>query len=232
MLLVKGNAKLGNKIWQFSLPAGLTCPGKSELCNDRCYAQKGFFVMPSAKVSLAARLTASKRDDFVTSMLAEIDKVKPRTIRCHVSGDYYSAEYVKKWYEIVRACPTVRFFCYTRSWRVDDIRPELSKLSRLKNMNMWWSVDQETGLPKDPPKRVMLAYMSISLNDAPAEKIHLTFRDYPFRDMVQKKMNGVFVCPPENGVNTDMTCEQCGNCWRREPEDVTNSKRIALQLAA
>ena len=36
-----GNTKLG-KMPNFSIPAGDTCPGKSEFCKD-CYAQKGFF---------------------------------------------------------------------------------------------------------------------------------------------------------------------------------------------
>jgi hypothetical protein len=230
MLLVKGNSKLGRKIWGFSLPAGSTCPGKSDICNDRCYAQKGFFVMPSAKAAFKKRLAATKRDDFVLAMTAEIAKVRAEIVRIHISGDMYDAEYAHKWYEIVKASPATVFFMYTRSWRVDEIRPELAKIAALPNMRMWWSVDQETGMPTKLPKRVRTAYMAITINDAPPKKAHLAFRDYPVRGLIQKKMNDVLVCPPENGVNTGMTCEQCGNCWRRPPEDAINSKRIALKL--
>lgn len=237
-MLVKGNSKLGKTIWQFSIPAGSTCPGRTKLCSERCYAQKGFFLMPSVQRAQERNEEATRRDDFVEQMVAEICTVKAHIVRIHVAGDYYSAAYVKKWREIVKACPDVRFFTYTRSWhkeaaRLDPaLRTELTNLSKCKNVRMWWSVDAETGPPEELPKRIRCAYLAINKDDIPDESMHLVFRDYPMRGTEQKRINGVMVCPPENGV-THLTCEKCGFCWRRDPQ---KSKpvpgRMALPLIA
>jgi hypothetical protein len=233
-MLARGNVKLGKQIWCFSIPAGPTCPGKSELCGSLCYAQKGFFVMPSVKRSQQRNWEASQLGDFVEHMTEEIRKRKCRVIRIHVAGDYYSAEYVRKWHQIVKACPDVIFFTYTRSWRVPEIDKELRNYVKLRNLRMWYSVDQETGYPKRVSKRVRLAYMSVALHDVPAHKSDLVFRDYGGRAVVQKRMNGVLVCPPENGA-TDVTCEKCGVCWRRveaPPKGAPDARRVPLALVA
>ena len=50
-------------------------------------------------------------------MIAEVHRRWAGCVRIHVSGDFNSAEYVRKWVAIARACPTTRFYAYTRSWR-------------------------------------------------------------------------------------------------------------------
>lgn len=225
MLLVRGNSKIGKNIWQFSIPAGKTCPGKSFLCNDRCYAQKGMFQFSNVKESLERRLEASKRDDFVSQIIKEIIRKNINVVRIHVAGDYYSAAYVKKWHEIVKACANTIFFTYTRSWRIPDINKELRRLAKCKNCRMWYSADMETGYPKIIPKNIRIAYMSVNTTDIPAQKCKIVFRDYGIRDKPQKKINFVQVCPPENGVNTDFTCEKCKICWRDE-----TSKLLSLPM--
>jgi hypothetical protein len=62
-----GNTKLG-KLPSFSLPAGSTCPGKSEFCQG-CYAQKGFFQMPRLQSTYAQNLEVSQGDTFVDAMI-------------------------------------------------------------------------------------------------------------------------------------------------------------------
>lgn len=230
-LLVKGNNKLGNSIWQFSIPAGSTnCPGRSELCDDRCYAQRGMFAMPNVQASLRKRLAASKRKDFVQKMIEEILRVKARTIRVSVSGDFYSPEYVRKWHEIVKSTPETVYFTYTRSWRVPEIYEELKAFARLKNLRLWFSVDQETGIPPKIPKNVRLAYMQVDIKDVPSHKMDLVFRDYPIRGSIHKYINGVQVCPPENGV-TELTCEKCGICYsNRVVKKGLPDKNIRMQL--
>lgn len=233
-MLAKGNSKLGKTIWCFSIPAGASCPGKSEICSSRCYAQKGFFVMPSVQRAQENNWEITRRGDFVEQMLDELKKKKATVVRIHVAGDYYSAEYVRKWIQIVRACPDIKFFTYTRSWRIPEIRKVLTELSHCPNVRMWWSVDKETGDPPNRPKTVRCAYMAVDLNDIPDTKMDLVFRDYPMRGIEQKHINGVLVCPPENGV-TKLTCEKCGLCWRRNgpvPKGPSDSTRVALPLVA
>ena len=45
-LLVAGNEKLAPTVTHFDLPAGIACPGKSQLCYTRCYARKNRFAFP------------------------------------------------------------------------------------------------------------------------------------------------------------------------------------------
>jgi hypothetical protein len=233
-MLVQGNSKLGRLIWGFSIPAGDTCPGKSERCDDRCYAQKGMFVMPAVKRAHARNLEATKMSDFADRIIEEIRKHKCSVVRIHVAGDYYSVAYIQKWHKIVKACPDVRFFTYTRSWRLPKLREAIEKYVKdCPNLRMWYSVDGETGNPVRVPKRVRTAYMAVAMHDIPSNKMDLVFRDYGIRGAVQKRINGVLVCPPENGV-TDLTCEKCGICWQRTtvPKGPPDSKRLALSLVA
>jgi hypothetical protein len=168
-------------------------------------------------------------------MIDEIRKRKCKVVRVHVAGDFYSAEYVAKWTEVVKACPDIIFYAYTRSWRIPDINDELTKLASYSNVRLWFSVDAETGAPVNVPHRVRTAYLSVDSNDIPAHTMDLVFRDYGSRGMIQKRLNGIIVCPPENGV-TDITCEQCGICWKKTtpitkgPRDIPN--RIPLALVA
>lgn len=233
-MLVRGNTKLGNSIWCFSIPAGETCPGKSQLCDDRCYAQRGMFVMPSVKRSHHRNLESTYLSDFSERMIEEIRKHKCHVIRIHVAGDFYNGEYVRKWHAVAKACPDVIFFVYTRSWRVPSIREDIVRLVKdCPNLRMWYSIDDETGVPQRVPAGVRTAYMSVAAYDIPEHSMDLVFRDYGIRGTVQKHINGVLVCPPENGI-THLTCEKCGICWRRTtvPKGTPDSARIPLSLIA
>lgn len=193
------------------------------------------FVMPSVQRSHANNLAASKRKGFVEDIIDEIQTKRMKVVRIHVAGDYYNAAYVEKWHEIVKACPNTIFFTYTRSWRVPAIESAIKEFIKCKNLRMWYSIDGETGYPSRIPARVRTAYMSITMNDIPDhKKTDLVFRDYGIRGAVQKRVNGVTVCPPENGI-TKLTCEQCGICWRRSesvPKGIPDNKRMSLQLVA
>ena len=67
-----GNTKLG-KIPNFSIPAGDTCPGKSDFCQG-CYAQKGFFQMPRLQSTYAQNLELTQGDSFVDAMIDRIQQ--------------------------------------------------------------------------------------------------------------------------------------------------------------
>jgi hypothetical protein len=233
-MLVRGNSKLGRSIWVWSIPASTTCPGKTELCDSRCYAQRGFYVMPSVKRAHERNLESSRMDDFAARIVDEINKKHITTLRIHSSGDFYSTAYIKKWHTVVKACPDTRFFTYTRSWRLSDMSKALTAFVKdCPNLKMWYSVDQQTGYPKRVPKGVRTAYMSVAVYDVPTHNTDLVFRDYGIRGTQQKYINGVLVCPPENGVS-DLTCEQCGICWRRDkpvPKGIPD-RRTPLKLVA
>lgn len=113
-LLQLGNSKLGSAIHVWSLPAVQTCPGRTPTCERLCYATKSRFTLSVVRDRLQWNLAQAFRDDFVSRMAREITRKGVIVLRVHVSGDFMSAEYAKKWLDIFRLCPKVRFYAYTR----------------------------------------------------------------------------------------------------------------------
>ncbi len=223
-LLGLGNRKLGEQIHTFSIPAIKTCPGRSNTCEKACYATRG--TMRFAQKSYSRRWKESKKSNFAEMVTKELRHRGATKVRIHCSGDFYSPAYVRKWIAIVRASPGIRFFVYTRSWRVPKIRKELKVLAREKNIRVWYSCDAETGLPSSISRRVRIAYMATSDSDLPRGRPDLVFRVK--RTTVKKFSGGRLVCPSENGV-TDTTCSRCGICW--QDLEKKDARRIALPLA-
>jgi hypothetical protein len=89
-------------------------------------------------------------------MIAHIQQAtrKVKVFRIHVSGDFYSAAYTRKWIQIVKALPEVQFYAYTRSWRVETIKPALEELRTLPNMQLFASMDATIDEPAPEGWRV------------------------------------------------------------------------------
>jgi hypothetical protein len=212
-LLVRGNRKLGDAIFSFSLPAGSTCPGQSPSCARHCYAKHGHYVHPNVRALYARNLELTHSPAFVGLMRAEVRRTLARVVRIHGSGDFYSPEYARKWVDVAHATKETRYFAFTRSWRVPEIREELTLLARLRNVRLWFSCDKDTGVPATQPKRVKLAWMQTSPEDVPP-RVDLVFRIRSLRNTTVKRIGLTLVCPVENGI-TKTTCGQCGFCWQR-----------------
>jgi hypothetical protein len=198
------NRKLGAGIWQFSIPAKKTCPGKTAICALVCYVGKGMTAMPSRQKEYRQAHRFSLTEDFVPAMIAFIAKHDVRMIRIHVSGDFYSAEYAEKWLRIAMACPQVGIYTYTRSWREADILPVLQRLAARPNVQLFFSEDRETG--RSPRVRgVLRAFMLVDKGDedfVDRRRHDLVFRDRKHRsltlyDRQLKRVNDVLVCPAE-----------------------------------
>lgn len=127
-VLVKGNKKIGN-VWHFS-----TLPGSKEYsvtlasgenvtmcgtCAGNCengYCMVGRYVMASVQNSLANK-TVLARDymEFLNRAIrAQITADKIKALRIHVTGDFFSREYLNMWIDIVRDFPGVTFWTYTK----------------------------------------------------------------------------------------------------------------------
>ena len=113
----------------FTLPAskeicGRTCPG--------CYAIKAQRRFPKTVIPYReARYKASLQDDFVDRIVNELSTTRRdvRTVRIHESGEFYSQEYVDKWYSIAKALPQFTFYTFTK--RINDF--DFTKLMNLPN---------------------------------------------------------------------------------------------------
>lgn len=249
-LLRAGNEKLSRRILTFGLPAVMTCPGRSELCGGAealCYAThnryKNSFV---AKPRLENYVLAC-RDDFAELVLAELPHHRQRVVRPHDSGDLFSEAYAQQWLRVMKASPNLRFFIFSRSWRVREINAVLGEMASLSNARVWYSVDRETGWPSKLPEKGRVAYMQADAGDLPDRPTDLVFRDHAARGEAARRVGGALVCPYENGFTRDpseggtvFNCHNCGLCWGelgttkdpREHHDmkVAGSGRLALPL--
>lgn len=215
-LLTEGNGKLGERgIFVFSLPVHSTCPGSTPTCRACCYADSGQIKMQQHRYR--SKLESAKADSFVSRMVAEIRRGWIGCVRFHVSGDFFSAEYVAKWEAIARALPHVRFYGYTRSWRVPGMALALASLARLGNVRLYFSCDKDSGVPARVPARVRLAYLQTAIDDLPPASFHdregVIFRVRKLRSTVAKRIGLVMVCPVENGATKHRTdCARCKVC--------------------
>ena len=147
-LLVDGNGKLGKGVWTFStLPSnnifhivinGLsfdvkgTCP-----CNCKgCYAQTGFYNMPSVLQSNAIKtILARDYTEFVkNAIIAQVIADNVKLCRIHASGDFFSTEYVAMWFEIVKACVGCVFWTYTKNASAENAFNGLANINIVKSV--------------------------------------------------------------------------------------------------
>lgn len=233
-MLIRGNSKLGGEIHHFSLPAGKTCPCQTTACASVCYAEDGYYNMNNVIDSLARRLKFTKRKDFVEKMVAAIGRDTVSIVRLHVSGDFYSAEYIRRWVEIVRRCPNVKFYTYTRSWRRQDLLDALKELAALDNVVLWWSADKITHAENGAPPAVAtvrVAYMQMNDEDPVPAYADLVFRVED--TTVMRRVGTIRVCPVENGIKyakgKKPTCSKCKLCYRKATNGQTQSPVVSTK---
>ena len=127
-----GNKKLvSNAVTRFivwNLPAVTTCPFRTPSCEKYCYARKAERLYPDCLPSRTRNFDESRRADFVARMTYTILKVRKASraatvvVRIHESGDFYNAEYARKWLEIMNNCKgeSIKFIAYTKSFAYFD----------------------------------------------------------------------------------------------------------------
>ena len=116
--LKKTSKLMGFKVVNFGLPAYKSITGRvicpmADGCIKFCYARKGAYIWGNVKPAFEKRYELSKTDDFISAIHAEIQRKKPKFVRVHDSGDYYSREYLAKWFQIAKQNPQVNFYSYT-----------------------------------------------------------------------------------------------------------------------
>lgn len=215
LALQLGNKKLGDAVWSFSLPIEKSCKSATALCGRACYAKAGHFAWPSVHLSHRRAWEASARSDFADQVVAFCEKKEVKTVRIHVSGDFYSQGYVGKWAGIAARLPATTFLAYTRRWRDPKMIDPLGELGALGNVFLWLSADAETGEPPRPSWSAGVAYMSLSDQDLPPYPVDLVFRDRT-KTVMRRTPDGARVCPTDDGVDraVKVTCSACRFCFR------------------
>ena len=147
-LLVDGNSKLGKGVWTFSTLPGnklysVVINGKAFdvlgtcLCNCAgCYAQTGFYNMPSVMQSNAIKTVLSREYmDFVKrAIIAQIHAENIKLCRIHASGDFFNSAYVNMWREIIKACPDCVFWSYTKNADAENAFNDLANVNIVKSI--------------------------------------------------------------------------------------------------
>lgn len=130
----KGNAKLGKRIYTFSLPSGFSCPfakdclakvnrvtGKLTDGPDtqfRCFSASQEALFPNVRKSrwenFEKVLSAIKNNSLVELILNSIPK-KATVIRVHVAGDFFNQIYFNAWMEVAKKRSDIIFYAYTKS---------------------------------------------------------------------------------------------------------------------
>lgn len=112
--LKKTSKANGLRVFNFGIPAQDTCLWAGD-CKKYCYASKGAYIWSNVKPAFERRLEATKRKDFPQLMIAEIIALRAEVVRIHDAGDFYSREYLHKWFKIMESLPQVKFYAYSKS---------------------------------------------------------------------------------------------------------------------
>lgn len=156
LCLPVGNSKVG-KVYTFSLPSFVTCPGASIWCRSHCYAGRTERLRPNCRRAYARNLALSLDPRRFTAQILDSLPEEARLLRIHVGGDYHGPEYVKAWCHICEARPRTTFWSYTRSWNVKTLLPLLGQLRALPNVNLWASTDPDMLVPPSGWRTAFLA---------------------------------------------------------------------------
>jgi hypothetical protein len=205
--LAPGNKKTGisgtvyRSMFIWNLPSVACCPGASEWCLAHCY-------------------TADDREDvftvqdwcdnwywveefpqiLATVVLSQLKAATgPVAVRLHSSGDFYSTSYIEFWRGIASSSPETRFWAYTRTWCIDELRPSLEDLRQLPNVQLFASWDDT--MPSPPSDWRSSLVIS---NEAELQQT------------LQK--TSAFGCPEQ--FEGGPACASCGLCVGPDPRGV------------
>lgn len=189
--LSDGNSKLGKgpDIRTFSLPPLASCPGVSSWCAGACYAKRPYQRYRETHAQWDRNL-----DALTTGAPLPVIPASVRAFRIHVSGDFYSAAYVRQWQRHVRRYPDVLFWAYTRNWRRKRMLRALDQLRAEPNVQLFASTDPS--IPEVPPAGWRIAFVRDAAGAGPGGDDRFTGLACPEQDHRQE------------------SCLTCGYCFR------------------
>jgi hypothetical protein len=150
-ILTRGNSKLDKSILCWSITPVASCLNCAQ-CARTCYARKPYQRYPGVRKAWDRNYTLAQSGAFIDLVREQLRAAKKVTaVRIHVSGDFFSAEYIKAWQAIAEEFPTIRFYGYSKCFR---LFPELQALNTLKNVNIIDSIASDGGVNFGDVERV------------------------------------------------------------------------------
>lgn len=146
-----GNSKMS--IPMFSLPAIQCCPGSTEQCRKFCYAMKAQRLFVQTREKRQRNYELSMTEHFEEIIISELGLSIIPYVRIHDSGDFYSQEYLEKWYRIAEVYPERQFLAFTKNFALDYSK-------RPKNLVIYYSIfaDTDKEVIKNLDKKIKKAY--------------------------------------------------------------------------
>jgi len=143
----EGNRRM--KIPTFSLISRHTCPNATDLCKRYCYAKKAE-IYHNPFISRLDNTFSSIKNTFIEDIIKVISKKNCKYLRIHESGDFYSQQYLEKWFEICKRFPNITFLCYTQMYN-------LNWNGIPSNLIRYWSIWPDSkGVPKEGLKAYVI----------------------------------------------------------------------------
>lgn len=190
-----GNMKLG-KVKNFSLPNGITCPGKSPWCKN-CYVNRYTRRFKRCREAYNTNMNNSQKTFFSKLIISQLEKMSGYNVRLHPSGDFYSVEYIDQWISICKRMTNHKFWSYTRSWTVPKLFQKIKELNKLKNTQIFLSTDPTMDLP---PEDFRIAFVE-----------------------GDERANGI-ICLHDSGLKH--TCLECGYCFKNKKGNVIFKNKL------
>ena len=200
-----GNLKLKNNnetrfmIW--NIPAVVTCPYRTAMCEKYCYARKAERMYPTCSEARERNFAITRMYNFAERMIYTIETEltskkfagKKVVFRIHESGDFYNRAYTNAWIQIARhfeGNENIVFLAYTKSiqWFI-EIGLEMVPSNMVVRSSIW--ADTKEYFKACTEKFNFPVYTALSAKDMDiAEKNGLKFEKCRCED-----------------------CATCGKCW-------------------
>lgn len=198
MIKLSKTAKMPAKSW--SLPAVTTCPASIDpatkelvdVCKT-CYADKGFYNMPTVKAPRFHNMEDWKRDDWADEMITALKNQK--FFRWFDSGDMYAVALANKIFEVIKRTPECRHWLPTKMYKFKKFKRILNKINSLPNVSVRFSSDSILGT-----------------------KINIKgFVDSTVVPKNTVAVDGVWLCPSSKNEGK---CGDCRACWSKKVQTV------------
>lgn len=216
-------SKVGDAI-NFNLPPVQTCHKKVLPCAKLCYAVKAYAAYPAVRGAEDCNFALLKKDKnfelFKKSMIYALNTPKKggkrfNLCRIHVSGDFYSKEYLMAICDIAKECKHVNFWLYTKQY---EILSEVGKSAIPDNLcvivSCWGdynpiAYERKEGEKVGPYAQLAKDFPLAYLDDGSEE-----FKK--FNDEMQEylgKPKDVQYCPCTTAEQIVTRCESCKICF-------------------
>ena len=209
--LVKGNSKLGKKVFAFNLMPGNrpiatkdkgeltnvwgTCGGCCDGCEGNCYAVRDARLHHNSVIPSVGKNTVIMRHDMdkgFKQLKEALVANKAKVLRLHSSGEIMNYNYLLHMVKLAVEMPNVQFYFYTK--RFSFMQKYLKECGELPE-NLVCNISEWKGNTK--------GYQFDGLNK------------FVYDDHTDPEMENLFHCPAvdKKGHKTGVTCEECKRCF-------------------